>query len=712
MSLFPKIDSSHFNDADKSILNRMESFYSDSVLMNQEFWSEADLDTRFYCGDQTVWNDVYGNTSGFNRQQFSFNRIRRIVEMPCGYQRKNRKSTVVVPVENSDQQTADQFSKIMTWLNRQEGISETISEAFTGSMITGMNLLQVWMDYREDPVSGNIKVSNCSYNSFVIDPFFKKQDLSDCNAIWKRSFVTKKQAYSLLPDKYEEIDSLYGMGAKDGKFQYLPENYNNDQKNLLSYDEFYYRDYRTQKILVDTDTGETLEWSGDDGDLKEYLSMYPSVTALDQEIPTVKLAIVVQGKVMYDGPNPMGIDSYPFVPVLGYYTPELPYYKYRIQGMVRGLRDPQYLYNRRKVIELDILESQVNSGWVAKENAFVDPKSPYKTGQGQVLWLKEEAQMSDIQQIQASAISPSMFQMSEQLGREIMEISGVNEELLGSATDDKAGILSQLRQGAGLTTLQRLFDQLDYSQKLLGRIVLKLVQANFTPGKVKRIIEEEPSEQFYNKNFGTYDAAIEEGFDTTTQKQMQFAQMLHLKEVGVPIPSKVLIEAATLQNKNKLIEAIQEEEQQAQQMQQAQSQMALQEQEATMQMAKARAAADIGLGLERRSRVSENQALAVERQSQSIENIAKAQSEEEDALLNKVKMLKELQDIDLRQLKDVIGLYREIKQESEVDRINKEQEKNKIMDQLSFLQNSDVDNQQQQPPMEEPPVGGEVDRGL
>jgi hypothetical protein len=34
----------------------------------------------------------------------------------------------------------------------------------------------------------------------------------------------------------------------------------------------------------------------------------------------------------------------------------------------------------------------------------------------------------------------------------VSQISGVNEELLGSATDDKAGILSQLRQGAGLTS--------------------------------------------------------------------------------------------------------------------------------------------------------------------------------------------------------------------------------------------------------------------
>ena len=331
---------------------------------------------------------------------------------------------------------------------------------------------------------------------FSLILFLKKTDLSDCNALWKRSYLTKRECISLLPDKQEEIASLataFNEG-RDGKFQFMPQNYNYGPRNLMSYDEFYYRDYRTQKMLVDSQTGETQEWKGKDEDkLKEFLRVYPQITVVDQEIPTVRMAIIIQGKVMYDGPNPMGIDKYPFVPVLGYYTPELPYFPWRIQGVVRGLRDAQYLYNRRKAIELDILESQINSGFKYKENALVDPKDVFLSGQGRGLALKEEAQMSDVEQIIAPQIPPSMIQLSEILGKEIQEISGVNEELLGSAVDDKAGILSMLRQGAGLTTLQRLFDQLDHSQKLLGSLMIDIIQTNFTPGKVKRFIQEEPT---------------------------------------------------------------------------------------------------------------------------------------------------------------------------------------------------------------------------
>jgi hypothetical protein len=478
--LFPQLGPQYYDEKDKGILSRMEAAYAESITINQSFWGEADTDTRFVAGDQTLWNDIYGNLPANRRRQFNFNRIQRIINMIDGHQRNNRKSTIVTGVENADNDTADQFSKVLLWVHSQEGVLETISDSFRGSLISGMNLLQVWMDYRQDPVNGNIKVDNCSYNSFLIDPFFRKKDLSDCNFIWKRSYLTKRECVSLIPDKAEQIVSLEPLSNRDGKFQFQPETYNYGMRNLLSYDEYYYRDYRNQKMLVDAQTGETQEWRGQDEDrLKLFLKKYPSVSVIEAEIPTVKLAIVVNGRVMYDNPQPMGLDRYPFVPVMAYYYPELPYFPWRIQGVARGLRDSQYLYNRRKVIELDIMESQINSGWIYKENSLVNPKDVFLSGQGRGLALKDDAQMTDIQQVIPPAIPPSMMEISKMLGQEISEISGVNEELLGSATDDKAGILSMLRQGAGLTTLQILFDNLDYAQKQIGKIMIDLIQTDF-----------------------------------------------------------------------------------------------------------------------------------------------------------------------------------------------------------------------------------------
>lgn len=659
MALFPELGEIFLDERDRHLQSRMQDFYNEAITINQSYWGEADIDNRYYMGDQTLWNDVYGNLPAAQKKQFHFNRIKPLINSIDGFQRRNRKSTIAVPVEQSDQQTADQFTKLMFNIYRTANINETVSEAFSQSLVSGLNLLHVWVDYRRDPVSGDIKVDNCAYNSFLMDPYWRKQDLSDCNAIWRRSFLTKLECLSMFPDKKEEILEISSMGyTKDGKFQFMPETYNYGLKNLLTYDEFYYRDFRTQKILIDTQTGETQEWKSDDKErLNEFLSFYPEIIVTETEIPTVRLAITIQGKTMYDGPCPIG-DCYPFVPIVSYYNPNMPYYPWRLQGVVRALRDPQFLYNRFVVTMADILESQVNSGWLFKENAVVNPEDLYFTGQGKNIAIKEEATLADVTKIPPGEISQSYMTLAQLFSDETTKVTGVNEELLGSAVDEKAGVLSMLRQGAGLTTLQRVFDQLDTSLKILGDIIINVIQDNFTPGKVKRMINEEPAAEFYNKNFSRYDAAVEEGFDTTTQKQLQFAQLIQLRSIGVPIPDESLIEAATIQDKNKLIELMQQNMQQQQQMQMATQQAQIQEAQARTQLAQARAIADEGLGIERMSRIQENQALAEERRAAAIKD-------EYSGLLDLIKSMKEIENIDIEQIEKLITMAHMVKEKEQ-----------------------------------------------
>ncbi len=670
MSLFPQLDLNYYiPQDDKNLLVKMDRSYTEGITINQSFWSEADMDTRFAEGDQQLWSDLFGNLPSFRKRVFNFNRIRRVRNMISGYQRKHRKSIIVTPRENSDNLTAAQFTKLMFWLMDFSDGNEIISKSFEGAVTTGMNLIHCWLDYRTDPICGDPRMTNIAYSSFLIDPYFRSHDLSDCNFIWMRRFYTKPEVKSLLPHKKDEIESLMAGGYRDGKFQFMPESYQYGMQNLLAYDEYWYRDYREVKYLVDVRTGDTLEWKGQDDALKEFLKTHPDIEVVTETIPTVSLGIVVQGKVMYHGRNPLNIDLYPFVPYFCYFTPDMPYFPWRVQGIVRGLRDSQYLYNRRKIIELDILESQVNSGFIYKENSLINPADVFLSGQGKGIALKQEAEITDVVPIQAPQIPPSMIQLSQLLGEEIQQISGVNEELLGSADDDKAGVLSMLRQGASLTTLQVIFDQADLSQKLLGRLWTSIMQNNFTPGKVRRIIAEEPSPEFYHKAFGKYDSVIEEGLNTATQRQMQFAQLLQLRELGIPISTKILVENSTLSNKQELIdEMLQDEQKQAQQAQeQSQAQIALLN--AQIESLQAKAVADHGLGIERASRVKENSALAEERK-------AEAKKDEEMAVLNFVRAMKELQTIDLSNIETQVRVMHGIKelvapaQEEEVSKKN------------------------------------------
>ncbi len=672
MPFYPALGPQFIDEKYRDTAMRYNQFYNDAFTIGASFWSEAELDTRFWAGDQNLWNDYYGgNLPAGRRRGFYFNHIKPQINVVTGFQRRNRKSTVAIPVENGDQVTADQYTKLLMHNDKEDNTLETISEAFLqGACITGMSLLVCYLDYRHDPVSGDLKTAHYAYNSFIMDPYCRKwSDLSDCNGIIIRNAITKREALSLLPQYTSDImDMVYQPGVHDGKFINMPENYNYAMRNLMDYDQFFYRDYRQARLLLDKNTGETTEWKGgpDEDKLKAFLQQYPEIKVIESEIPTVRVAIILNGKVMYDGPNDLGIDIYPMVPVIGYYDPQLPYYPWRVQGIVRGLRDAQYLFNRQKIIQLDILESQINSGWVYKPGSLVNPLDVFTlSGQGKGLALKNEANMTDVQRIEPPAIPPTTIQITESLGQEIMKASGINEELMGSAVDEKAGVLAMLRQGAGLTSLQILFDQLDTAQKQLGKIRIEIMTTNYVPAKIKKILEgEEPSPQFYSKAFGKYHCVIEEGLNTATQKQMQFAQMLQLKEYGVPITDQDLLEAATIQNKQKIIENALRNSQQAQQLQQQQAELQMADIQSRIKLNDARATADTGLGIERLSRVEENKALADERRAQAIKD-------EDSALLEKVKALKELEAIDIGHLKEYINLAMQLKQMNTVQQSEK-----------------------------------------
>src|ERR1700678_3147587 len=105
----------------------MQSSYAESITINQAFWGEADTDLRFYSGDQTLWNDLYGNLPANRRRQFGFNRIRRNINVITGHQRKNRKSITTTPRENADNLTSDQLSKVLMWTCERDNILHTIS---------------------------------------------------------------------------------------------------------------------------------------------------------------------------------------------------------------------------------------------------------------------------------------------------------------------------------------------------------------------------------------------------------------------------------------------------------------------------------------------------------------------------------------------------------------------------------------------------------
>jgi len=419
-----------------------------------------------------------------------------------------------------------------------------------------------------------------------------------------------------------------------------PELLNDSVNDLFTYDEYYYRTSRKAVIVLDPKTGEAAEWEeneGDEDDLMERaLATQPWLVTKEVEVPTVKLCISLSNKMVYHGKTLLGTDDYPFVPSTFYYEPDIQSYAWRCMGMIRNLRDPQFLYNMRKVIELQILQSQINSGWIFPVDAVTDIKAFRQTGEGFLVPLKAGHLPQEVQRIEPAAIPESLMALSASLSEDITKISGVNEELLGSATDDKSGILSMLRQGAGLTTLQTVFDKLDYTQRLYGKIRLAAIRKNFSKGKIRNILGHDPDPRFFTAHSQKYSIAVEEGNYSATQRQTELQQLLHFKQIGVQISDKSILRAAIITNKKQVIQEMEEQNQVMAQQQQAQAQQQAQVDESKI--------------LETISKAKLNMAKIQESASKAAENEASADHKNAQTELDLVKSMLELESMDLEMI--------------------------------------------------------------
>ena len=402
---------------DQNIIQEFDNLYTESYYAWDAFYPEAERDLRFYLGDQ--WDEKEKRQLfQEGRNAFVFNRIRRNINMITGYQRKHRLSSVVIPIENSDQQTADQLSQLLLHtMNYGDGY-RTISDCFGGALKTGWNLMSIWMDYRDDPINGDIKFGRDPYNAFICDPYFSKLDFSDCGYILRRKYLGPEQVASLLPGMEDEVWGLYRVGwERDDKFTWLPYQRQPNGQDLMAYNEFYQQKWRNVPMIVDMETGEYMEFDVPKDRQQLMLQLHDNLKIIERPKRYIERHIIVNDVVMKSDENPYGLDEYPFVPFVGIWEPESDQWGLKMQSLIRCMRDPQREANKRRSQMIDLLDSQINSGWIANENSVINPRSLFQTSQGKVIWRREDAPPGSIEKIPPAQIPPSMFQLQELFDR-------------------------------------------------------------------------------------------------------------------------------------------------------------------------------------------------------------------------------------------------------------------------------------------------------
>ncbi|MEG0037460.1 MAG: hypothetical protein RR733_04910 [Victivallaceae bacterium] len=612
-------------------------------------WSEAYRDLQIYSGNQ--WDREQKKfLQDRRRNAFCYNRVMATIHSVAGYRANNPYGFQVNGVYVKDCPIADLYTDVLRHIIYKDNVYKAINEAIRSSMAVGHCFLSCWPDFRNDPYSGDVKVTVDYWNSVIFDPFFTERSLEDCSFIARRKYITKDAAAALLPESKEKIMSL-SPSRRDEKFFWMPYVRQQSINTLVDYTEYWRREWRDQKVLLDSQNGTMTPWIEGPLALKEVLAANPQIRVITKAVKVVTLTVIIEDQVMFHKENPYGINRYPFVPFIAFFDPSNDRPEYRLQSFTRIMRDSQIEFNKRRSQMVDIIESQLNSGWINKENSVKNPRSFFETGQGSVITVKEGHSINEsVQRITAPGIPESLFSLEEKFDNDITRCLGVNMEIMGRSENyatEQSAVLFKMRQSSGLVPMEFFFEGVRESQKILGELILELVRKNYLPEKVKKITGKEVPSEFYSQDSTEFGVVVEEGLVENTGSS--FSQLMMLRQAGINISDKRIVESASLYEKKGILEDLEMAEKAKNEAQQHQMESEQSAQQALQESVLAKAESDKALASERAVRT-------LKTSEEIAGEAAKTQKTRAETVEKLTSAVKDLADTDTEKLEISMGI--------------------------------------------------------
>lgn len=471
---------------DDIIRTARESYEEAKSAINA--WNEeATVDMRFYLSDQ--WDDK--DAEALRKKGvpvLNLNYIKKTVDLVTGFQRQNRSDLKYYPIENGDQLVSEMLSRIALWVMRSNNSRYYVSEAFKDAAIMGLGWFYPVLDFSKDPVNGDVFLRKESPFNMLFDPYVTEIDFSDCSYIIRHKLLHERKASELWPEHKDEIKRV--SGAKGDNSFRQDADVPSDKGNMVLVMEYWYRTNKSVDFAVDQLGNFTELENEEDKAAAEESEEFEVIT---KKMPTIKVAIMVgenskdtKPVLVYHDESPYSTSDFHFIPVFGYLATSYSYWKDKLQGLIRPLRDPQREKNKRRSQIMHIMNTVASSGYDVEKGAYDDINQFSKGGAGKI--FERNRGFNPAQRIQPPDMPVSVVQL-EQLFSSDINMIGANPDLLGQMSEKgAAGITIQLRQKQGMTALQEIFDNLSMALTRFGRMLVELIIDNFSQTKVERIL--------------------------------------------------------------------------------------------------------------------------------------------------------------------------------------------------------------------------------
>ena len=543
----------------------------------------------YYRGDQ--WDEFdMQQLDDQGRPALTINTILPTINAVLGEQSTKKADIQFKPRGGGNQEIADTLTKVYQQISDNNKLEWVESQVFSDGLIQDRGYFDVRIDFA-DHVQGEVKIEAKDPLDILIDPDAKHYDPRTWNEIFESKWMS-----------IDEIEETYGQ-AKADKLRFLAETGTTLGADSMEFEEERYGDtdeynygqqypgdpenarmLRSIRVIerqyyklkectfyVDPVTGDMRDvpynWT------KKKREGFADQFGLDIVTKTmrkVRWTVTADTVVLFDDWSPYS--QFTIVPYFPYFRRGKPF------GMVRNLLSPQEQLNKITSQELHIVNTTANSGWIVENGSLsgmtADDLEEHGAETGLVLEFNRGS--TPPAKIPPNQIPTGLDRLGQKASRNIKEISGITDAMLGQDSPEVSGVAIQQKQNRGSTMLQVPLTNLAKTRQYLAESILKLVQAYYTEERVIQITDEEdpykprkplrvnqmtPEGQIINDlTLGEYDVVVTTAPARDNFDEMQFAEAIELRRAGVPIPNDMIVEYSHLSRKADVADRIRQME--------------------------------------------------------------------------------------------------------------------------------------------------------
>ena len=553
---------------------------------HQDYVEIAKQCDAFYRGQQWDAADLSA-LDDQGRPALTINTILPTINTVLGEQTTRRMDVNFKPRGRGRQEIADVLNKLFIQISDNNKLEWIESQVFSDGLIQDRGWFDVRVDF-DDHINGEVRVTAKDPLDILIDPDAKDYDPRTWNEVFEtrwmsldeieetygqkkadRLRITVEQGSALGTDSVEYEEQRYG-NTHTG-VEYNQGNTTNPEENraLRSVRVVERQHYRLKECMffVDSLTGDLREIPYNWGKRKrEQFADQFGLEILTKTIKKVRWTTTADLVVLHDAWSPY--DHFTLVPYFPFWRRGRPF------GMVRNLISPQEQLNKISSQELHIVNTTANSGWIVETGSLngmnADDLEEHGAETGLVLEFNRGS--NPPAKIPPNQIPTGLDRIAVKAALNIKTISGVNDAMLGTDSPEVSGVAMQQKQIRGALMIQVPLDNLTKTRQYLAEKVLNLVQAYYTEERLIQITDEQdpmkprvpmtmnemtPEGTIINDlTLGEYDVTIGTAPARDTFEEIQFAEAIQLRGVGVPIPDDLIVDYSHLARKGEIAQRI------------------------------------------------------------------------------------------------------------------------------------------------------------